>query len=39
MDGSIGVALCGHEDMIGYLAGTPCAKCVKVAHAKATGRK
>jgi hypothetical protein len=31
-------ATCGHEDGLGYFAGTPCAKCTKAAHKKAVGK-
>lgn len=32
-------ATCGHEDTLGYLAGTVCGNCAKEGHANATGRK
>jgi hypothetical protein len=30
------LATCGHEDSLGYFANTPCGKCVRKAHRKAT---
>jgi hypothetical protein len=32
------VAVCGHDDPLGYLTGLPCAECTREAHAKAMGR-
>jgi len=29
------LATCGHDDLMGYFAGQPCAKCVRVNHLKA----
>lgn len=33
-----GVAKCGHDDLLGFLTNQPCAKCVALAHRKATGK-
>jgi hypothetical protein len=33
------IAKCGHDDPLGFLSGTVCAKCAREAHAKATGGK
>lgn len=30
------IAKCGHEDSLGYFTNTPCGKCVRKAHKKAT---
>ena len=38
VDTSHMVAKCGHEDMLGYFAGTFCGKCAKKNHKKAMGR-
>ena len=32
------IAKCGHEDSLGYFTNTPCGKCVRKAHKKATRR-
>jgi len=32
------VAKCGHEDPLGYMAGTVCGKCARKGHKKAMGR-
>ena len=32
------VAKCGHEDSLGYFAGTVCGKCARKNHKKAMGR-
>jgi hypothetical protein len=32
------VAKCGHEDALGYFAGTVCGKCARKAHKKAMGK-
>jgi hypothetical protein len=32
------LANCGHEDMLGYLAGTVCGKCARANHRKALGK-
>lgn len=32
------VAKCGHEDPLGFIAGTVCDKCAREGHAKAMGR-
>ena len=31
-------AKCGHEDMLGYFAGTVCGKCARKGHKKAMGK-
>jgi hypothetical protein len=31
-------ATCGHEDPLGYMAGTVCGKCARKNHKKAMGR-
>ena len=31
-------AKCGHDDALGYFAGTVCGKCAKANHAKAVGK-
>jgi len=31
-------ATCGHEDALGYFAGTVCGKCARKAHKKAMGK-
>lgn len=31
-------AKCGHEDMLGYFAGTVCGKCARKAQKKAMGK-
>jgi hypothetical protein len=38
VDTSNMIAKCGHEDMLGYFAGTVCGKCVRKNHKKAMGR-
>jgi hypothetical protein len=37
-DAEYGIATCGHEDLFGYFAGTPCRKCVDKARKSVTGR-
>ena len=32
------IAKCGHEDPLGYFAGTVCRKCANKGYKKATGR-
>jgi hypothetical protein len=32
------LATCGHEDSLGYFAGTVCGKCSKAGHKKAMGK-
>lgn len=32
------MARCGHEDLLGYFANTPCGKCVRKAHRKAVSK-
>ena len=32
------IAKCGHEDSLGYFAGTVCGKCARKSHKKAMGR-
>ena len=32
------IAACGHEDILGYFAGTVCRPCADKGHAKATGK-
>lgn len=32
------IAKCGHDDPLGYLSGTPCARCVREAHRRAVGK-
>lgn len=32
------IAKCGHEDSLGYFAGTVCGKCARKAHKKAMGK-
>ena len=32
------VAKCGHEDALGYFAGTVCGKCARKGHKKAMGK-
>lgn len=31
-------AKCGHQDMLGYFAGTTCRKCADKGHRKVTGK-
>jgi hypothetical protein len=35
---TFGIATCGHEDLLGYFAGTPCGPCVRDAHRKVADR-
>jgi hypothetical protein len=32
------IAKCGHEDALGYFAGTVCGKCARKNHKKAMGK-
>jgi hypothetical protein len=39
VDTSNMTAKCGHQDLLGYFAGTVCGKCARKNHKKAMGKK